>query len=227
MWAATLAQFAEINRGSYEPVRFKPSTQQLLRLGLDFTQNPVNPDHEQAVAGTTQHIESKAAAPTLLWVGTRRRDGYSGGGSPITSHSFHYCACCPSNLAGAAASCGSIVRCSSPSYYDARHHQYEKRQSEFPRTVESDELPWHRGDTLYTDGAGPGRVDTHKVHGGEKATGRVHSATGRFIQQGQTKEFLLDQSNKERSRHSCQVSPLSDRAQKGRSIPHLAGAVFS
>ena len=40
----------------------------------------------------------------------------------------------------------------------ARHHQYEKRQSEFPRSVESDELPWHRGDTLYTDGAGPTRT---------------------------------------------------------------------
>ena len=47
LWTAVLAQFIEINHGNHEPAGFKPPTQELLQLGLDSTQKPVKPDHEQ------------------------------------------------------------------------------------------------------------------------------------------------------------------------------------
>ena len=102
------------------------------------------------------HTSKAAAAPTprgldRLWtVGRKsiRRDSYSGGGSPITSHSSPLAPLLrASNFASAAASPRSMVRCSSPAIMmRVIISMYEKRQSEFPCTVESGELPWHRGD---------------------------------------------------------------------------------
>ena len=175
------------------------------------------------MAGTTQHScthrrrrqrarpAPAAAAPTprgldRLWtVGRKsiRRDSYSSGGSPITSHSSPLAPLLrASNFAGAAASPRSMVRCSSPAIMmRVIISMYEKRQSEFPCTVESGELPWRRGDV-------PGRVDTHARACTNCTAGESDGQSSqrhRFIHQGQTKDILLDQSNKERN-HSCHQS---------------------
>ena len=45
---SSIAQLHRLTVETQEPTGSKPLAQQLLRLGLDFTQKPVKPDHEQA-----------------------------------------------------------------------------------------------------------------------------------------------------------------------------------